>query len=225
MVTFLVFKAFAKANVLCERYILQLRPRAGSVNSGVAHNWSSVAPCRGKTEPGRARQPSKELRIRGLQNTEELLSCPVLACSSNMDNKDVWLCLQCKATEVGKSSQLDPIEDWRLVISAPLELVNFLPVACKYAVSEYTNGKELTELQSGLVKPGESNAIFLADLRNALYLKWIPEGGWQSQGVRILLATNCFCLVFKELSYGSLSGVRTSLNVTTIAFVTRWLVF
>ncbi|KAG0557949.1 hypothetical protein KC19_11G167800 [Ceratodon purpureus] len=169
-------------------YVVQLKPRVGSVNSGVAYNWSSVASCRGKTELGRGRQPSKVLRVRGLQNTEELLSCPVLARSSNLDNKNVWLCLQCKATEVGKSSQLNPITDWRLVISAPLELVNFLPVACKYTVSESVDGKGFMELQSGMVNPGESKAILLADLRKALYLKWIPEGGWQPQGDDVLIS-------------------------------------
>lgn len=141
---------------------------------------------RGKPEPGRARQPSKELRIRGLQNTEDLLNCPVLASSSN--EKDVWLCLQIKATEVGKNSQLDPIEDWSLTVSAPLDLVNFLPVPCKYTVSEKANGKGLVELQSGLVEPGKSKAVFLADLRNPLYLKWVPEGDWQAQGVGTLLS-------------------------------------
>jgi len=165
------------------------------VNLDVAHNWSSAVSYRGKPEPGRARQPSKELRMRALQNTEELLSCSVLASSSNMNDKDVWLCLQCKATEVGKSSQLNPIEDWRLTVSAPLDLVNFLPVPCKYTVSEKANGKGLVELQSGLVEPGKSKAVFLADLRKALYLKWIPEGGWQAQGVRILLSNPEFSFV------------------------------
>lgn len=138
---------------------------------------------RGKPEPDRARQPSKELRIRGLQNTEELLRCSVLASSSDMDEKDVWLCLECKATVVGKSNQQHPIEDWRLTVSAPLELENFLPVPCKYTVSEKAIGKGLVELQSGVIEPGESKAVFLADLRKPLYLKWIPEGGWQPQGV------------------------------------------
>lgn len=185
---FSISTVFSEAYILCERYVLQVKPRLGSVSSSVAYNWSSVASHRGNTEPGRVRQPSKELRIRGLQNVEELLKCPVLVSSSNMDNKDVWLCLQCKVTEVGKSSQLNPIQDWRLVISAPLELVNFLPVACEYTVSENANGMGLIELQRGLVNPGESKAVFLADLRKALYLKWIPEGGWQPQGVRILLS-------------------------------------
>jgi len=103
-----------------------------------------------------------------------------------MQERDAWLCVECKATEVGKTSQLDPIEDWRLIISAPLELVNFLPVSCKYTVSEKANGKSLVPLQSGFVEPGGSKAIFLCDLRKALYLKWVPEGGWQHQEVRIL---------------------------------------
>ena len=142
-------------------------------------------------------QPSKELRIRGLQNSEKLLNCSVVASTSNNDKKNVWLCLQCKSNEVGKSSQLNPIEDWSLVISAPLELTNFLPVACKYTVSENATGNGLTELQSGMVNPGESKAIFVADLRKALFLKWIPEGGWQPQGVRVFSFNNCFCLVLE----------------------------
>lgn len=179
---------FTEANIPCGRHIFQVKPRVGSVNSDVAHGWSSAVSHRGKHESGRATQPSKEIRVRGLQNTEELLRCSVLASSSNTNDKDVWLCFQCKATEVGKSSQLNPIQDWRLTVSAPLDLMNFLPVPCKYTISEKANGKGLTELQSGLVEPGESKAVFLADLRKALYLKWIPEGGWQAQGVRILLS-------------------------------------
>lgn len=149
----------------------------------MAHSWSSVVSYKGKPE---FRKLSKELRIRGLQNTEELLRCSILASSSDMAEKDAWLCVECKATVVGKTSQLDPIEDWRLIISAPLELVNFLPVSCKYTVSEKEIGKRLVPLQSGSVEPGGSKAIFLCDLRKALYLKWVPEGDWQPQEVRIL---------------------------------------
>lgn len=165
-----------------------MKPRVGSVNNGVAYNWSSVTSYKDKLELSIARKPTKELRIRGLQNTEELLHCSVLASSSSMDKTDVWLCVECKAIEVGKTSQLDPIEDWRLIISAPLELVNFLPVACSYTVSEKYNGKGLVPIQSGSVKPGESEAIFHADLRNSLYLKWIPEGSWVPKEVRIRMS-------------------------------------
>lgn len=149
----------------------------------MAHSWSSVVSYRGKLD---VRQPSKELHIRGLYNTEELLRCSVLASSSDMDEKDAWLCVECKATEVGKTSQLNPIKDWRLIVSAPLELVNFLPVTCKYTVSEKANGRSLVPLQSGSVEPGGSKAIFLCDLRKALYLYWVPDGGWQPKDVRIL---------------------------------------
>ncbi|KAG0604101.1 hypothetical protein M758_10G145000 [Ceratodon purpureus] len=168
-------------------YVVQVKPRAGSLSPGVAHSWSST--CKGKPETRQiSNGPSKELRIRGLQNTEQLLSCSVLASSSDTSEKDVWLCLQSKATEVGKSSQMKPIQDWHLTVSAPLELTNFLPVPCKYTVSEKANGKGLVELQSGVVKPGKSKAVFLADLRKALYLRWIPEGGWQHQGEDALIS-------------------------------------
>ncbi|XP_024403056.1 uncharacterized protein [Physcomitrium patens] len=169
-------------------YVVQVKPRVGSVNNGVAYNWSSVTSYKDKLELSIARKPTKELRIRGLQNTEELLHCSVLASSSSMDKTDVWLCVECKAIEVGKTSQLDPIEDWRLIISAPLELVNFLPVACSYTVSEKYNGKGLVPIQSGSVKPGESEAIFHADLRNSLYLKWIPEGSWVPKEDDVLIS-------------------------------------
>lgn len=171
--------------------MLQVKPRAGSLSPGVAHSWSTT--CKGTKQI--ANGFSRELRIRGLQNTEQLLSCSVLASSSDTSEKDVWLCLQSKGTEVGKSSQLKPIQDWHLTVSAPLELTNFLPVPCKYTVSEKANGKGPVELQSGVVEPGKSQAVFLADLRKALYLRWIPEGGWQSQGVRILVLSSSFSSV------------------------------
>lgn len=169
-------------------YVVQVKPRIGSVSSGVVRSWSSVVSHRGKLEQGRVKQPSKELRIRELQNTEVLLSCAVKERDSNSNDNDVWLCLECKATEVGKSSQLVPIKDWRLTISAPLELMNFLPVACKFTVSEKANGKEFLEIQSESVEPGGSKAIILADLRKALYLKWVPQSGWQPQGDDCLIS-------------------------------------
>lgn len=177
------------ANILSDCHILQVKPRIGSVSSGVVRSWSSVVSHRGKLEQGRVKQPSKELRIRELQNTEVLLSCAVKERDSNSNDNDVWLCLECKATEVGKSSQLVPIKDWRLTISAPLELMNFLPVACKFTVSEKANGKEFLEIQSESVEPGGSKAIILADLRKALYLKWVPQSGWQPQGVSTFNST------------------------------------
>lgn len=164
---------------------MQVKPRIESVNNAeVAHTWSSVVSYKGKPEMGRNKQPMKEIRVRGLQETEELLSCPVRrANSSGLDEKDVWLCLECKATEIGKTSQLDPIQDWVLTVSSPLELVNFLPVSCKYKVFEKVAGKGSMELQSGSVEPGESRAIYYADLRKAIYLEWIPEGGWRPKTV------------------------------------------
>lgn len=179
-------------NVLCESCSLQFKPRVGSVDSGVAHAWSSVVSHRIKPELGKARQPSKELRIRGLHKTEELLRCSVLASSSVTNEKDAWLCVESSAIEVGRTSQLDPIKDWRLTISAPLELVNFLPVSCKYTVSEKADGRNLVPVQSGSVEPGGSTSIFQCDLRKAIYLKWVPDGGWLPQQVRILLSDNWF---------------------------------
>ena len=180
---------------------MQVKPRIDSVNNaGVAHIWSSVVSYKGKPEMGRNKQPMKEIRVRGLQETEELLCCPVRrANTSESDKKDVWLCIECKATEIGKTSQLDPIQDWFLTVSAPLELVNFLPVSCKYKVFEKVSGNGSMELQGGSVEPGESRAIYHADLRKALYLEWIPEGGWRPKTVSFFT-----CTYFLDLDYSTI---------------------
>lgn len=185
----------------------------------MTHAWSSVVSHRIKPELGKARQPSKELRIRGLHKTEELLRCSVLASSSVTNEKDAWLCVESSAVEVGRTSQLNPIKDWRLTISAPLELVNFLPVSCKYTVSEKPDGKNLVPIQNGSVEPGGSTSIFVCDLRKAIYLKWVPNGGWLFHQVRVLFPDNWSVASPIQFSYLAIVHVACPLRIKCLVIV------
>jgi vacuolar protein sorting-associated protein 13A/C len=79
---------------------------------------------------------------------------------------------------------LDPILDWKLTVSAPLQLINYLPIPCRFTLSgdEKVPGEdqqESSKLDSGVVNAGKSAFIFHVDLRKALYLYWVPQGSWQ----------------------------------------------
>lgn len=181
---------------------LQVRPQTGALGDGLAHNWSSVVPYNGKPDTGINNHPVKKFQVRNLQETEELLCCPVEASSSTVEGRDVWLCVECKATEIGKTTKLDPILDWQLTVSAPLELVNFLPVTCEYKVSEKVAGKGSMMLHEGVVEPGQSQPLYQADLRKGLYLSWVPQDGWELkqviyiQDVKFYLIATLMLLIF-----------------------------
>lgn len=84
-----------------------------------------------------------------------------------------------EATEIGEDVHLDPIRDWKLVLTAPLTLISFLPVSSEFSVLEKLSGGELSVRYRGVVKSGETIKVYSADLRNPLYFSLIPQGCWQ----------------------------------------------
>ncbi|BBN04917.1 vacuolar protein sorting-associated protein 13A/C [Marchantia polymorpha subsp. ruderalis] len=168
-------------------YCLQIRPQPGGYHPG-SYKWSQVIPYKGFPDHGVKQESSKEIRIQSLVETEELLSCSLEASSSLSSEKDIWFCLETTATSVGKDAEMDPIKDWKLVITAPLMLTNYLPVPSEYSVSEKRTGKGLIVRERGIIKPGEAAGIFHADLRKPLHLTWLPQGGWQPKKETVIIS-------------------------------------
>jgi vacuolar protein sorting-associated protein 13A/C len=167
-------------------WLVQVRPHLGGMSPSLTHNWSQVVPSKARTEMSLRRSATKLFRVRSLTETEELLLCPAEAGSSNTTpGKDIWFCLESKATEIGKNARLEPIQDWCLKISAPLMLDNLLPVPCEYMVSEKSTGRGPIVRDRGIANPGEITFAFHADLRKALYLTWIPQGNWHPKKVSV----------------------------------------
>lgn len=163
-------------------YCLQVRPTSSS--HGVPYQWSEVTPFKGFRE-GKKQQFLKEIRVRSLVETEQLLSCAAESSSSSTQNKDIWFCLEATSSTIGKDKDLDPIKEWKVTITASIMLRNYLPVSCEYSVSEKSSNNRLVVRDRGVVQPGDSVGIFHIDLRRGIYLTWLPQGGWNPRKVRV----------------------------------------
>eukprot|EP01018_Ginkgo_biloba_P007916 Gb_35998 [translate_table: standard] len=158
------------------RYILQLKTH--SLNYVDKHCWSHVLNYSTHTP---------NIYVSSLVETEELIYCPVKEASTSHSN-GLWFCLSVSATEIGKDIHLDPIKDWKVVCTAPLTLVSFLPVSSEFSVLEMGSGGELTVRYRGVIKSGQTSKVYHADLRKPLYLSLIPQGGWQPIHETVLIS-------------------------------------
>jgi vacuolar protein sorting-associated protein 13A/C len=169
-------------------YCLQIRPTPTS--HGLPFEWSQVIPYKGSRE-GKKHERVKEIRLRSLTETEELLSCAVNSSSSLTQNKDLWFFLEASSSEIGKDIELDPIQEWKVTVTAPIMLKNYLPIPCEFSVSEKSANSRLVVRDRGVIKPGDSVGIFHIDLRKGIYLTWLPQGGWNPKKVPVYLLVIC----------------------------------
>ncbi|CAM6084054.1 unnamed protein product [Calypogeia fissa] len=166
-------------------YCVQIRPT--STSHGLPYEWSQVVPFKGSRE-GKKQEVLKEISVRSLVETEELLSCTVESSSSTTQNKDLWFCLEATSNVIGKDADLDPIKEWKLVITASIVLRNYLPIPCEYSVSEKSTTTRLVVRDRGVIKPGDSVGIFHVDLRKRIDLTWLPQGGWNPKKETVLIS-------------------------------------
>ncbi|KAI3918587.1 hypothetical protein MKX01_041907, partial [Papaver californicum] len=158
-------------------YILQLRP--WSANEHNNYTWSSLV---GVPRDQPENKEMYEIAVSSLSESEELLYCTSSetceSSSSRENSRGLWFCLSIKATEIGKDNHSDPIQDWNLVIKAPLSIVNFLPLAAEFSVLEMQDNGKFFGCSRGILSAGETIGIYKADLRKPLYLSLLPQGGW-----------------------------------------------
>ncbi|KAK9094958.1 hypothetical protein Scep_026427 [Stephania cephalantha] len=169
-------------------YVLQLRPwNDGGQNE---YSWSSVVD---NQEPFEAIGKPKEIPeicVSALSNSEELLHCSISesSASSSSDRRvhGLWFSLAIQSTEIGKDIHSDPIQDWNLVIKAPLSIANFLPLPAEFSVLEKQASGEFVSCSQGIFFPGKTVRIY-ADLGHPLYFSLIPQGGWLAIHKAVLL--------------------------------------
>lgn len=160
------------------KYILKFKPC--SLNGVDEYLWSNVLNYRGRHDNTPKHENMPHISVSLLMETEELVYySPAKNANKTTHRNGLWFCLSVKATEIGKDVHLDPIRDWKLVLTAPLTLINFLPVTSEFSVLEKLSGGELSVRYRGVVKSGETIQVYSADLRNPVYLSLIPQGGWQ----------------------------------------------
>ncbi|PKA53298.1 hypothetical protein AXF42_Ash010028 [Apostasia shenzhenica] len=154
--------------------VLQLRPK---YNEQIEYSWSSVIVKH--VLSGSVDTPEdSEICVSALVEADELLHCSEISSPSSNKGQGLWFCLSIRATQIGKDIHSDPIHDWKLTISSPLSIINFLPLTAEYSVMCKPGG-ECSSCSQGNLLPGKSVKICNADVRDLLYLSVCPLGGWE----------------------------------------------
>ncbi|XP_020672034.1 uncharacterized protein LOC110092030 [Dendrobium catenatum] len=155
-------------------YVLQLRPEISYESK--EYSWSSVVD---KYVPKENLDNSEasEICISALIEADELLYCSEMSELSSDKDQGLWFCLSIQATQIGKDIQSNPIHDWKLTISSPLSITNFLPFTAEFAVISKEGGESTTCSQGTLI-PGKPVKIYNADMQKPLFLSVHPQGGW-----------------------------------------------
>ncbi|XP_057872719.2 uncharacterized protein LOC131078906 isoform X2 [Cryptomeria japonica] len=154
------------------KYALQLKPQ--NFNGTDRYDSGKVLIYKGAQKYEKV----PHICVSSLVETEALIYCPAEVASSSSRN-DLWFCLSVKATEIGKDIHLDPIRDWKLVLTAPLTFVSFLPVESEFSILEKLSGGELSVLYRGVIKSGQAVKVYCVDLQKPLYFCLFIQGGWQ----------------------------------------------
>ncbi|XP_048140983.1 uncharacterized protein LOC115736923 isoform X3 [Rhodamnia argentea] len=164
-------------------YVLQLRPFR--IHDSNEYSWSSVV---NKVEDSGEPKGISEICVSALAESNELLCCTPLNGTSSNGSQKLWFCVSIQATEVAKDIHSDPIQDWKIVIKAPLSLSNFLPFAAEFTVLEMQAGDHFSACARRALCPGAPVNVYHADIRNPLFLSLLPPRGWLSVHETILLS-------------------------------------
>ena len=164
-------------------YILKFRPEAKNSDGRNKYKWSNTVLCKVHSETIEKQKPISEICLHSLVELEELICSSAEEASSSEPLKSIWFVVDVKARERGISSQLDPLQDWKISVMAPLILHNYLPVLSEYSVLEKCEGNGFILRENGVIEPGKEAHVYTTDIRKAIYLTWIPQGGWQPEEV------------------------------------------
>ncbi|ESW28603.1 hypothetical protein PHAVU_002G003000 [Phaseolus vulgaris] len=156
------------------QYFLQLRPWT-SANS-CEYSWSTVVDRPSQQDVG-SRGQCSNLYVSALSESEELLCCSEMHGTSGGSHK-LWFSVSIQSTEIAKDINSDAIQDWCLVVKAPLIISNFLPLAAEYSVLEMQSTGHFLACSRGVFLSGKTVKIYSADIRNPLFLSLLPQRGW-----------------------------------------------
>ncbi|KAI6702353.1 hypothetical protein NL676_011489 [Syzygium grande] len=166
-----------------ENFVLQLRP--SRIHDSNEYSWSSVL---NRLEDSGELKGISEIRVSALVESDELLYCTLLNGTSSNGSQKLWFCVSIQATELAKDIRSDPIQDWNIVIKAPLSLTNFLPLAAEFTVLEMQSGDHFSACARGILSPGTPVNVYHADIRSPLFLSLLPQRGWLPVHEAILLS-------------------------------------
>lgn len=156
-------------------YIFHFRP--STINSCDEYSWSSIVD---KPNQEDANRPNvcPDICVSTLSESEELLYCIQTSGTSSSSSHRLWFCLGIQASEISKDIHSDPIQDWNLVIKAPLSITNYLPLVTEFSVLEKQKSGHFIGCSRGILHPGKTVKLYDADIRNPLFMSLLPQRGW-----------------------------------------------
>ncbi|XP_058084436.1 uncharacterized protein LOC131232245 isoform X2 [Magnolia sinica] len=184
-------------------YFLQIRPK--NVSEPNEYSWSLALDRHAQSEVSGKSEEISQIYLSSIVESEKLLYCPQNDQNSSKNSQGLWFCLSIQATEIGKDIHSDPIQDWNLVITSPLSIINFLPLSAEFSVLEKQSSGQFIPCSRGIFHPSETVKVYNADMRNPLYFSLLPQGGWQPVHEAVLIS-HPTSMPFKTIALSSLSG-------------------
>lgn len=150
-------------------YLLHLKP--SNTEGSNQYSWSSVMDISPQSL-------DSEICVSTLTETEKLLHSSEISENSSNTLRGMWFCLSIQATEIAKDIQLNPIQDWMIVVRPPVSISNYLPLMAEISLLEMQPSGHFLSCYRGVCGPGESAKVYNADIRNPLYVSLLPQRGW-----------------------------------------------
>ncbi|KAL8529518.1 hypothetical protein ACS0TY_006808 [Phlomoides rotata] len=157
-------------------YLLHLRP--SNMEGANQYSWSSVMDISPQSQDPERSQELSEICVSTLTETDKLLYSSEISESSSNTLRGMWFCLSIQATEIAKDVQLNPIQDWIIVVKPPVSISNYLPLMAEISLLEMQPSGHFQSCYRGVCGPGESVKVYNADIRNPLYISLLPQRGW-----------------------------------------------
>ncbi|KAL9231233.1 hypothetical protein vseg_006486 [Gypsophila vaccaria] len=157
-------------------FILELRPLDFGTQDEYA--WSKVVDGSGHFMGSEKPQEDSDIFVSDLEESEKVLHCPQISGTSSGGSHGVWFCLSVQASEIAKDIRGDPIQDWSVVVKAPLSITNYLPLRAEYSILEMQSNDHFLACSRGIFCSGKTVDVYAADVTKALYLSLLPQKGW-----------------------------------------------
>ncbi|KAL3679175.1 hypothetical protein R1sor_022131 [Riccia sorocarpa] len=129
--------------------------------------------------------PVSAFLLNQLEKTEELLLC--LPAPGSGSKGLCWLNVEADAsilyTELNTA-----VYDWRLSVNAPLKLENRLPCKAEFIIWEKSREGNLVKRHQNVINAGASVYLHFVDVRRAVFLTWLVQGGWKPEKEVVLIS-------------------------------------
>ena len=145
--------------------------------------------------------------VNALQKTEELVMCS----SENPASRVAWWLRIESDSEILYNELSVPVDDWKILVSAPLKLENLLPCNAEYTVWEKQREGSHVQRERGVVLAASFINIFSVDMRKPIYLTWLVQGGWRLEKVFSTAFVHCMIsmwYIYSKLLIGCMFYVR-----------------